>query len=145
MSIRIHKKHGVNPTMTQCFLCGESKEILLVGSATKRFKDAGVPVSDDGKMPMSIGAIDKEPCQKCEGYMKQGIILISTRDGEEGSDDPYRTGGWLVVKEDAVKRMGLKSPALEERILKQRVCFIPDEAWDFFGLPRGEVEGVPNE
>ena len=42
MSIILHKEHGVNPSMTTCYFCGKSKDILLVGSRTKAFKEAGI-------------------------------------------------------------------------------------------------------
>ncbi|MBC8321227.1 MAG: hypothetical protein H8E34_10940 [Bacteroidetes bacterium] len=75
--------------LTKCFVCNESSDILL---ATKYYhtKDGEEPVKDlsdyDGKV------ITKEPCQKCKDLMKQGIILISAKDGESG-DNPFRTGG----------------------------------------------------
>ena len=61
--------------------------------------------------------------------MKQGIIFIETKNGESG-DNPYRTGRFAVVKEDAVKRL-LKSP---EDILRKRVCFVPEEVSNVLGI-----------
>ena len=135
MSIRLHSKHGLNPTMTKCFFCGESKDILLVGSKVTQFRNAGVPVSSDGKMPMNIGAVGYEPCQKCKKYMDMGVILISVKDGEEGKN-PYRTGGWVVVKDDYISKVF--DTHISQDILKNRVAFIPDESWDRLGLPRGK-------
>jgi hypothetical protein len=84
-------------------------------------------------------------CQQCQKYMQQGIILISV--DESKSDDlsnPYRTGGWVVVKEEAVRRM-LPESDVTEQICQKRMSFVPDDVWDQLGLPRGEVEGVPSE
>lgn len=134
--MRIHQKYGVNSTMTTCFYCGEPKDILLVGAAVAKAKEAGL-CSSDGKMDRSIGCIDKEPCQKCQEYMKQGIILISVKDGEEG-DNPYRTGGWVVIKEEVIKRI-VQPEAIAVDIIKQRMAFIPDAVWGALGLPRGMV------
>ena len=67
--------------------------------------------------------------------MKQGVILISTKGGEHGNN-PYRTGGWCVIKDEAIERM-ISNTDLREHILRARVAFVPDEAWDFLGLPRG--------
>jgi hypothetical protein len=90
--------------------------------------------------------IDKEPCSKCKELMEKGIILISVDSKESpDNDNPYRTGGWIVVKEEAVRRIGIKPVELEADILKRRVAFVPDDAWDMPGLPRGPVEGVPSE
>lgn len=131
--IRLHPKHGLNPTTTNCFFCGEAKDILLVGTATKKFKEAGL-ADADGQMHHSIGVVDYEPCQKCKEYMRKGVILISVRDGEFGKN-PYRTGGWAVVKDEFIK--GLNPPEFVADILQQRVAFVPDEAWNMLGLPRG--------
>lgn len=132
--MRLHSKHGLNLTMTTCFFCGETKDILLIGAQVARAKEAGL-CNPDGKMNASVGCIDKEPCHKCQECMEQGIILISVKDGDEG-DNPYRTGGWVVVKEEAIKRM-VSPEELINDIVKKRVAFIPDEAWNMLGLPKG--------
>jgi hypothetical protein len=80
-----------------------------------------------------LACYDKEPCDKCKEYMKQGIILISVRDGE-GGDNPYRTGGWTVIKEEAVRRM------FKDVDLYKRVAFVHDSVWDMVGLPREKKE-----
>jgi len=125
--------------MDTCFYCGEAKDILLVGSHTQRFQEESLADST-GKMNTQIGVTNMEPCNKCAKYMKQGIILISTKN--EISDEPYRTGGWIVIKEEALKRM--VNIELFEQIRKKRFAFVPDAVWDKLGLPRGEVEGIPS-
>lgn len=139
-SIRLHPKHGVNPMLTNCFYCGESSGIALLGSITTAMKkglaEAGAPVSEDGEAPRQGVVLDKEPCQKCTGYMEMGVIAISI--DEKKSDDmenPYRSGGWCVMSEDWVKRV-IHSQDLIDHILKRRVVFIPDDAWDAMELPR---------
>lgn len=122
MSIRLSDKHGVNPSITQCYYCGGDSGIALLGR-----------MKGDKKAPMKIGVVDMRPCNKCEDYMKQGVILISVRNGEEGND-PYRTGGWLVVLDSLIIKMTTEEKA--SQILEDRWTFIPDEAWDFIGLPR---------
>lgn len=119
-SIRVSEKHGVNPMIPVCYICGEEKnEIALLGR-----------LPNDEKAPMK-GVIDKEPCDKCKEFMKQGIIFISVRNGEQG-DNPYRTGGWIVVKEEAAKRM------FNDDFDNNRIFFMDDETWDKIGFPRGE-------
>ena len=141
MNIYLHKEHGLNPTMNTCFYCGKTKDILLVGARVSKFKEAGLADST-GKMNMHIGVTDMEPCSKCAGYMKQGIILVSCKDDTE-PENPYRTGGWLVIKEEALGKM--IDTKLFEQIKKTRFSFVPDDAWDMLGLPRGKVEGVPTK
>lgn len=128
-SIRLHPVHGVNPTIPTCFLCGESKnELVLLGAAYK------------GEAPMKI-CLDKTPCDKCKGFMAKGIIFISIRNGEPQSDNPYRTGAWCVVTEEAFRRWPLDEASKEDG-LKSRVMFIEDGAWDKLGLPR---ENIPEK
>ena len=50
--------------------------------------------------------------------------------------NPYRTGGWVVLTEDAVRRA--ITGDVQEYILRVRWAFVPDEVWDVLGLPRGE-------
>ena len=115
--IRLHKEFGLNPTMPICFVCGEEKgEIALLGASYKE------------NAPMHM-LIDKEPCDKCKGHMKQGIILISVKDGSSG-DNPYRTGGWCVVKKEAMLNI-INDPKMFEK----GMCFVPDSAWKKLGLP----------
>lgn len=112
--------------LTRCFFCGEGKDILIA----TRYRPDGSPVKDlsqfDGKV------VDQEPCPKCAELMKQGVILISVRDGESG-DNPYRTGGFWVIKDDSVRRI-INLPELAEQIINRRVCFVPDEACKAMGL-----------
>lgn len=116
-SIRLHKEYGVNPTIPKCFICGKDKnEVVLLGAAYKE------------QAPMHM-CLDKSPCDECVGYTKQGIIIISVRDGESG-DNPYRTGGWVVIKEEAALRF------IPENLLKKRILFLEDKVWNEVGLPR---------
>jgi hypothetical protein len=135
MSIRLDEKHGVNPTMSQCFFCGKDKDVLLIGKPKKEMYEQGLCESD-GRMKTRIGVIDMEPCNECADYMKQGIILISVKNEDVNSKNPYRTGGWVVVKEDALDN-SLTDPEMLRQIKKVRFCFVPDNAWDYLGLPRG--------
>lgn len=103
--------------MATCFLCGEPKHILL----DRRLRNT---------LPREA-CYDKEPCDKCKEWMKQGTILISIRDGEEGKDNPYRTGGWVVIKAEKAKEMFKDAP---------KVAFVGDKIWDMMGLPRGSTK-----
>jgi len=106
--------------MSTCYLCGETKEILL----DTRLRN---------KLPHSA-CYDKEPCTKCKDYMKQGIIIISVRDGEFG-DNPYRTGGWWVVKEQVIIDI-IHDEEPRNNILKERVLFMGDKVCDNIGLKK---------
>lgn len=119
-------KYGVNPAIPLCFFCNKPKnEVILAGR-----------LKGDVEAPRAA-VWDQRPCAECKGFMERGVILISIKNGESG-DNPYRTGGWCVVTEDFVRRL-VTSEFLCDEILRQRVAFVPDEAWDTVGLPRGEV------
>lgn len=126
--IRLSPKHGVNPSLDQCFYCMEDKGIVLFGA-----------MKGDAEAPRKI-CMDKEPCSQCKELMEQGVILISVdEDKTEDMNNPWRTGGWCVVKEDFIKRV-FQPKELVQRVLEQRCAFMPDDAWDMLGLPRGETE-----
>lgn len=136
MAIHLSEKHGVNPTIPKCYYCQNDKnEILLLGQ-----------LPGDREAPRGI--YDAVPCDECANLMKMGIICISIRDGETlGNDEnlpnPYRTGGWVVVTEAAIKRWLTADTAAH--VCRRRCCFIHDTIWDQIGLPRGPVEGVPSD
>jgi len=114
MSLRISEKHGVNPSLGLCFYCQEAKEVVLLGL-----------MKGDKKAPR-MATYNTEPCSKCNELMEQGVTLISVRDGDEGSDNPYRTGGWCVVTDDFITRL-IEQPDLRDSILERRMCWIPDK------------------
>lgn len=118
--IRISEKYGVNPAVPLCYFCNQEKnELILAGR-----------LEEDKEAPHKA-VWDMIPCDKCKEFMKQGIILISVKDGESGKN-PYRTGGWVVVKEEAAKRMFGET----NRIIETRIGFVEDETWNTIGLPR---------
>lgn len=127
--IRLSAKHGINPSLEQCFVCGEAKGVVLFGR-----------LPQDQEAPKQV-CLDQEPCPKCKGYMAQGVILISVREPKDPEEhkNPYRTGGWCVVREDMIRRV-FTGPAVEQ-VLRKRVAFMPDAAWDLIGLPREADKG----
>jgi len=135
--IPLHSAHGLNPALFNCYLCGEEMGILIPGARTQKFKEAGL-CDPDGKMHRSIGCIDRNPCDKCKEYMKMGIIVISVKDGESG-DNPYRTGGWCVVKDRVFKEIMDAEDPVFISIMKRRVAFIEDKVWEMIGLPEVKV------
>lgn len=126
--IRLSPKHGVNPSVTKCFVCGEDDGLALFGRLPK-----------DQEAPRTV-CLNKDPCPKCHEWMAKGCILISVRVGESG-DNPYRTGGWVVLKDEAIRRLPV-SDTLIANILKKRMVYLPDDAWDALGLPRGCALGL---
>jgi hypothetical protein len=141
--IAISPKYGVNPCVTKCFFCQQDSGLAMLGHMTRtRAKEMfGEEMAkqlrgeaNDVEAPHAL-VMDKQPCDKCTALMEQGVIFISTRTGEEQSDNPYRTGGWCVLKEDAVRRL-IANEELLNHVLKARMAFIHDDTWDAIGLPR---------
>ena len=63
-SIKLSEKHGVNPSLTVCFWCGEHTGIALL-----------VRLPGDKEAPKEIIA-DYEPCDKCKEQWNKGIPII---------------------------------------------------------------------
>ena len=105
--------------MSNCYLCNKPKEILL----DRRLKNS---------LPQSA-IYNKEPCDKCKKYMETGIIFIGVKDNEQNHENPYRTGEWCVLKEEAVKSMPMNDE-LKTSILKMRVAFVEQEVLKRFGI-----------
>ena len=126
--IRFSPQHGVNPS-PKCFYCLQDKnQTMLLG-----LMRGGV------EAPRNM-VWDHEACDTCAGHMLQGVILISVRnDCEPGDENPYRTGGWVVITDDAIRRI-VGPLELRDEILRLRMAFVPDEAWDRLGLPQEEVK-----
>jgi CRISPR/Cas system-associated protein Cas10 (large subunit of type III CRISPR-Cas system) len=122
MRVTLSEKHGVNPSVTVCYLCGAEMGIALVGR-----------LKGDAQAPRRI--FDHHACDECKAHMQQGIILISIDiDRSPDQKNPYRTGGFAVVKESAIREM-VQPPELMETICRKRVAFICNETWVALGLP----------
>lgn len=124
-SLRLSPTHGVNPSVMQCFYCLQDKGIALLGA-----------IPGGAEAPRQA-VFDREPCETCAEHMRQGVILISVDEAKSKGDmqNPYRTGGWCVIRDSAIKR-GIHPKELADHILKMRVAFVPDDAWTKMGLPR---------
>lgn len=128
--MRISEKYGLNPSMMQCFFCQKSERIALLGA-------------NRGKEASREAVYDMEPCGKCKELMTQGVLLITVRDDQakviedacaaKEIPNPYRTGGWYIIKDEAIQQM-IQPKKLVEQILKRRWSFIPDSAAKSLGL-----------
>lgn len=129
-SLRLHPKHGVNPTCGVCFWCGKDDgTVALLGAAYR------------GEAPHRM-VLGYEPCAKCKADMALGIALIECT-GEprhenqrsmNGDSHPraYPTGRWFVMTEEAVRR--IFDPEAAEAAVRHRKAFIATEAVEALGL-----------
>lgn len=131
--------------LTKCFFCGKDDCILLATGYNSR----GEPLHDlseaHGKVANMI------PCSECEGHMKQGVILLTIDDAKSEKDwdkppktypgekdrgwmpNPYRTGGFFVVTDEAIRRI-INPQAMADWAIKHRWMFIEHEAAEKIGL-----------
>lgn len=139
-SIRLSEKHGVNPSVEQCFVCMKDVGVVLFGKLPPERGRHAKPADRDPQAPMRVCfGPNSEPCAECQAFMRQGVILISVDEAKtEDMENPWRTGGWCVVRDDFIKRV-FQPPELAEHVLERRMAFMPDDAWDMLGLPRGET------
>lgn len=119
-------QHGVNPSLGLCFFCQQPKEVLLFGR-----------LKHDEQAPREV-VTNMEPCDECAGLMRRGVILISVDPAlTEDKNNPWRSGGWCVVRDEALERW--KTAGMDKEVvdamLEKRVGFIEDEAWERIGLP----------
>jgi len=122
--MKISEKHGVNPSLMVCYFCQKEYGVALLGR-----------LPGDAVAPRSA-CYNREPCPECQQHMTNGIILISVDETKtKDQNNPWRTGGWCVVREDAIRRI-VRPKELLDNILKHRVAFLPDDVWDQLGLPR---------
>jgi len=85
--ITLLRKHGVNPSLLKCPVCGKDAGIALCGR---------LPKDEEAPREM-VGDI---LCNECQSVVdKKGLLIIAVRDGEKGHN-PYRTGQIVGVTEE---------------------------------------------
>jgi len=92
MSIKLSKKHGVNPSLMSCFVCGHEFGVALVGR---------LPGDEEAPRKMTDRSMICDTCQKVMD--NGGSFIIEVRDGESG-DNPYRMGRLVGLKDVAWKK-----------------------------------------
>lgn len=103
MSIRLSEKHGINPSLDCCIICGEAKGVAILGR-----------IKDDKEAPHKM-VTSLEPCDACkEKYLKNGVMLV--RD---------KTHALMVIKEEAFKRI-----FKDHKIPAQRIAVLEGALFD---------------
>lgn len=110
--VYLSRKHGINPAIPKCFVCGQDKNEIILAGCIGGFKDLKAPQ----------GAVwNEDPCDKCKEQINKGFVaLIIVKDGErEGmktvnireGDNPYRTGEIKFVSRNALAVLHDKHPS----------------------------------
>ena len=130
-SLKVSKKHGVNPTIPICFWCEKEKnEVAMLGE-----------LPNDVEAPKSMWIPgDYKPCDNCQKEWAKGIALIEAStepfldsDQPEWMSNAYPTGRYVVVKKEAIEKMFSGEDL--QIVKKNGVCFVSIE--DFTKLVRG--------
>jgi len=128
-------KPELGVALTKCYFCGKDDTIVMNTKLTEKMakKVEGM----HGKV------INMDPCPECKGYMEKGIILLTIDEdksepgwNEDSMPNPYRTGGFFVLKDEACERF--MSPDMFEWAKKNRFLFIEHEAAKALGLFNAE-------
>lgn len=119
-SIRLSKRHGVNPTICTCFFCSKEKnEIALLGH-----------LKGDAEAPMHA-VLDYEPCDECKANMDLGVTLIGAMEHPNTDGQPpmpngaYPTGAWMVLSEQGALYI-FKPKVIDDVLSAKRVCVPPE-------------------
>jgi hypothetical protein len=106
--VTLHKQHGLNPTLVNCFICGETAHIALVGSQSKKIF---------GQEEAPRECIDGSICDRCQGVIDNGgVFFIEVKDGETGKN-PYRTGSLWGIRREAAEKIVNDSTLLDKGIV----------------------------
>lgn len=108
--ILLSDKHGVNPSLLQCFICGEDAGVALVGR-----------LPGDVEAPRRM-CDPRYWCKRCEDVAKVGVFFIEVRDDSRANENPFRTGRLAALTEEAVRR-NVGEPMLSN-ILKSRIAYV---------------------
>lgn len=126
MSVRISKKHGLNPSIPLCHYCGKPKnEIILTGAHGETWaKKHGIT---DGQMPMYVVVEgDIEPCAECK---KAGIGIAEV----ESETDFKFTGRVWLISEKCVNEI-LTDGSLKTSVLQKRFMVVDKVTAQKLGL-----------
>lgn len=88
MGIKLSPKHGVNPSMVKCVVCGKEAGILLNGK-----------LKGDIKAPKYV--ITGDLCDECKAKIDEGFAFIIECGSAKGLED--RTGRYVVIKKEALQ------------------------------------------
>jgi hypothetical protein len=110
----------LNPVKEVCFICGYRMGVQFLG-----------PLPTGSKLPQAVAS--DSPCAKCEGFMKEGVVLVSIMDGD--TSHRTRTGAIAVLTERSIR--SLFSHYLTKKLIRDRFGFVEDSVWDALKLPRG--------
>ena len=95
-SLKLSSKHGVNPSVLHCFICGKETGLALLGK-----------LKGDAEAPSDISN-PNEICDDCRKQIEAGNkFFLEVKDNTD-HNNPERTGRMVCVKGEALPEV--KSP-----------------------------------
>lgn len=88
MNVTLSPKHGVNPSMVKCVVCGKDAGILLNGK-----------LRGDVEAPKYV--ITGDLCDECKAKVDKGYAFIIECRSAKGLED--RTGRYVTIKKEALQ------------------------------------------
>lgn len=95
-SIKLSPKHGVNPSVLHCFICGKETGLALLGK-----------LKNDAEAPHDISN-PNEICDDCRKQIEAGNKFFLEVKDDTDHNNPERTGRMVCVKGEALPEV--KSP-----------------------------------
>ena len=95
-SIKLSPKHGVNPSILHCFICGKETGLSLLGK-----------LKDDKEAPKDV-TNPHELCDDCKKQINAGNKFILEVKDNTDEYNPERTGRLICIKGEALP--SIKSP-----------------------------------
>lgn len=95
-SILLSPKHGVNPSILHCFICGKETGLALLGK-----------LKDDAEAPRDISN-PNEICEDCRKQLDAGNKFFLECKDNTDEHNPERTGRYACIKGSTLPEV--KSP-----------------------------------
>ena len=87
--LTLSPKHGVNPTVLHCFICGKKTGLALLGK-----------LKGDAEAPKDM-TNPNELCDDCKKALEKGKFIIEVKDNTN-QHNPERTGRYVCIKKGAL-------------------------------------------
>lgn len=84
-NIRLSEKHGINPSIDHCFICGKDIGIVLLGR-----------IKDDKEAPKNC--CSGNLCDNCKKLLETKVAILEVKN----KNNPTRTGRAIFVPKETV-------------------------------------------
>ena len=126
--IRLSEKHGVNPSVSLCMICGEAKEVVLFGK-----------LQGDKEAPREV-CRDMEPCNACQEKMKEYVVLMEVEGGKGSAVTDRRV--WVL--RTAIPRL-FQPAEVAQNLLDHGLGYISREGCEKLAEMFREADKAPAE